>query len=89
MVARGTELPLLEEQLQNALIERIDELRTDLPRSSEGDGSQIDRRRVVTLKPADLAPKTILDSEEDVEEFVNNLQAHLLSQVKDNRIRIQ
>lgn len=89
VMARGAELAPLEHQLQNELIERIDELSKGTSGASEGDGSRPAPRRIAAVSPANLLSKTILDSEEDVEEFVNKLRAHLLSQVKDNRIRIQ
>ena len=72
-------------------VEEIYETAVELiENESGGDTAEIPKKIVKIIRPASLSSKTYLETEEDVDEFVNSMKKEIIKAVQDNkRVRIQ
>lgn len=85
------------EQLYNSLLKQINDdliaqtqTPTDTTGGEENPTPQPPQKQLVFTKPASISDKPILETEEDVDNYINKLSAELKAQIRDNKkIKLQ
>lgn len=85
------------EQLYNSLLKQINDdliAQTQTPTETTGGEEnptpQPPQKQLVFTKPASISDKPILETEEDVDNYINKLSAELKAQIRDNKkIKLQ
>ena len=81
-VARKARVEQVRDQVERAIIERINAL--------AGDAGQAEVRPIEVVRPAKLASKTTLETKSDIDEYVNGLREELQRAFDaGNRIRLE